>query len=269
MLFRSKYGFPKLGLMGGAYATLIARIFSLILLFGLLFTYKEVWRYYKEFNYRSFSKKYVRKIISIGVPMGLQMFFEVGAFASSLFIVGLLGTKYMAAHQIASNLFSCSYVLCIGFSIATTIIIGKYKALNNYKEMRKSASAAILMTSLFMIVSSIIFTLFRNYIPFLYGNDKEVNEIASQILSIAIFFQLSDGIQVVVLGALRGMGDVKIPMKITFLAYWIVALPLSWFFSIYMKMGIMGIWMGLVSGFILASILLSIRYYKKSYAMIT
>lgn len=265
LLIYGKYGFPKLGMIGGAYATLISRIFALIVLFLWLLKYPKVWEYYKNFKYKELSKKTFKKVLSIGIPTGLQMFFETGAFASTTFIVGSLGPIYIAAHQIGLNLLSCTFMLCVGFSVASTVIVGKQKALKNHKEMKKAGWVAILMASLFMIISGTLFILFRNKLPYLYGDDDQVTQIAASILTLAIFFQIADGIQVVALGALRGMQDVDIPMKITFLSYWLVALPLAYLFCIYYKMGVLGVWIGLTIGLALAAILLTFRFYKKTY----
>ncbi|AWU45824.1 MATE family efflux transporter [Blattabacterium punctulatus] len=255
------YGIPKLGVSGIAYATLISRITMLIGIYFLLYRYKKVRNYYNHFKYFFLKKKYLKKILKIGIPSGLHMLFEIGAFSISSFISGKCGIKELAAHQIVLNLVSSTFLLSTGFSVSATIRIGNQLALKNYSELRKIGWSIIIMGIIFMLICSFIFLFFRNYIPYLYiKNDYEVIYLAKKMIIIASIFQISDGIQGIIIGALRGIHDVNIPMYISFFSYWIIALPIEWLFSIYLKMGGQGVWIGLGLGITLSSILLIIRY---------
>ncbi|WP_238858459.1 MATE family efflux transporter [Blattabacterium cuenoti] len=255
------YHFPKLGFLGVAYATLISRISMLIGIYFLLYQYKKVRNYFFYLKYYLYNKKYLKKILKIGVPSGLHMLFEMSAFSMSSFISGKCGIKELAAHQIVINLVSSTFLLCSGFSIVATIRIGNKFALQNYFELRKIGWSIIYMGIIFMSICSLLFIFFRNYIPFLYiNNDKDVIKITKKIIIIASIFQLFDGIQSIIIGALRGIQDVNIPMWISFFSYWIIALPIGYFFSIYLKMGSIGVWSGLGLGITISSILLINRY---------
>ncbi|XOD68460.1 MAG: MATE family efflux transporter [Flavobacteriales bacterium AspAUS03] len=259
-LIYGEYGFPKLGIVGVAYATLITRTAMLIGLFLLLYRNVKVRKCYQQLEYRKFYKVCFRKILAIGIPTGLQMLFEVGAFTVASFIVGFSGAKQLAAHQITTSLSSTTYMLGMGFAVAATVRIGNQRALKNYVELRRSGWSVILMSMIFMSLCGIGFIFWRYDLPSLYLDDDKVVVIAAQLLVVAALFQLSDGIQTVALGALRGMHDVKIPMWISFFAYWIVAMPLGWFCSVTMEMGALGIWIGLGVGLTIAAILLLLRY---------
>ncbi|WP_241518422.1 MATE family efflux transporter [Bacteroidetes bacterium endosymbiont of Geopemphigus sp.] len=270
LLIYGHCGFPKLGVVGAAYATLIARI---VLLFGmiiLLKQYRKIREYYKELRPRIFQREYFRKILSLGTPAGLQMLFEIGAFAVASFIAGLSGTNELAAHQISMNLASATYMLSVGFAVAATIRIGNQKALKNYIELRRAGWSAFLMSGTFMIICAITFICSREYLPYIFvkKEDIEIARIASNLLIIAALFQLSDSIQSVALGALRGMQDVKIPMWLTFFAYWVVAIPLAWYCSVQRHMGAFGVWIGLGVGLTVSSLLLITRYNKKTNRLI-
>ncbi|WP_238784288.1 MATE family efflux transporter [Blattabacterium cuenoti] len=257
------YGFPKLGVIGVAYATLISRIIMLIGINFLLYKYKKVRNYYSHLKIIFLNKKYLRKILKIGIPSGLHMLFEMSTFSISSFISGKCGIKELAAHQIVISLISSTFLLCTGFSVAATIRIGNQHALKNYLELRKIGWSVILMGMMFMFICSFLFIIFRNYIPYMYiKNDHEVVHIAEKMILIVSLFQLPDGIQGIIIGALRGMQDVNVPMWISFFSYWIIALPIACFLSLYLNMGIQGVWMGLGSGLTISAILMIFRYHN-------
>ncbi|ACY40209.1 Multi Antimicrobial Extrusion (MATE) family efflux pump [Blattabacterium sp. (Blattella germanica) str. Bge] len=250
-------GFPKLGSVGVAYSTLISRMTMLIGILVLLYRYKKVHDYYNHLNI--FLKKIFKRILKIGIPSGFHMLFEMSAFAVSSFISGRCGVKVLAAHQIVISLVSSTFLLSTGLSVAATIRIGNQFALKNYSELRKIGKSILLMGVVFMSICSFFFFFFKSYIPSIYiKNDYEVIKIAEKMIVIASFFQLSDGLQGIILGALRGLQDVHIPMWISFFSYWIIALPTAWFLSF--QMGGQGIWIGLGIGLTLSAMLLFIRY---------
>ncbi|WP_238785012.1 MATE family efflux transporter [Blattabacterium cuenoti] len=259
MFINGSLGFPKLGIIGVAYATLISRIIMLIGIILLLYKYKKVHDYYNYLKYFFFKKKYIKKILKIGIPSGLHVLFEMSTFAISSFISGKCGIKVLAAHQIVISLVSSSFLLSTGLSVAATVRIGNNFALKNYSELRIIGKSIIFMGVIFMLICSFIFIYFRNEIPYMYiKNDDEVIRIAKKMIFIAGLFQLFDGLQGIILGALRGLQDVRIPMWISFFSYWIIALPTAWFLSI--KIGGIGVWIGLGLGLFISSILLFIRY---------
>ena len=247
------FGFPRLEIIGAAYATLISRVimFLLILIYCL--------------NDRRFSKyilktkflvnlNHIKNIFRIGFASGLQYIFEVGAFSVATVMTGSIGAIHLAAHQIALNLASISYMIASGIGSASMISLSYYDGKRNFEDMRRSGFASFLLVFILMIVSALVFIIFRNYLPVLYVDDSSVINIASTLLIIAGLFQISDGIQAVGLGILRGIRDIKKPTVVTFISYWIISIPLSYFLGIEYGYGVYGIWIGLSIGLTLAAI---------------
>lgn len=266
VFIKGMFGLPEMGVQGSALATLIARIFMVIFLFFILKKEPKTKQYINEFSLKLeiFSKKMFSKMIKIGIPTALQMFFEVTAFAGAAFICGLISSKDIAAHQVTLSMASFTFNLCIGFSVASTVMIANKLGERNLVELQKVGINNIKMVFLFMLLCGIVFILGRNILPTLFTKqeDVEVVLLASKLLIIAALFQLSDGIQVVVLGCLRGIQDVKIPSIITFIAYWLITIPLGFYLCYTINMGAFGMWIALGLGLTISSILLVIRYLK-------
>jgi MATE family multidrug resistance protein len=179
-------------------------------------------------------------------------------------MVGWLGTKQQAAHQIAINLASISFMAVLGISVAGSIRVGNAVGMRDISETRRAGFTASLLGASVMLVSGLIFILFRKFLPTLYINDQEVISYASSLLIIAALFQLSDGTQAVGIGILRGLTDVKIPTAITFIAYWIVGLPVGYLLGFTFGLNVQGIWIGLLLGLTTSAILLTLRFNSRS-----
>ena len=264
LLIYGNWGFPKLGLNGAGYATLLARVLMAALMYLYVFRAKKFRKYLSGFMQIEWRKKQFQKILSIGFPSGLQYIFEVSAFAIAAIIVGQISAEALAAHQIAISLASLSYMMATGIGAAATVRVANQLGSRNYKVMRAAGRTCFAMTLIFMALCGLTFFLGRNYFPTFYTLDSQVIGIASQLLIIAVFFQLSDGTQVVALGALRGMSEVKIPTLITFIAYWGLGLAPAYLMGITFHMGPMGVWYGLALGLTSAAILLYWRFEWKS-----
>ncbi|NKI26295.1 MATE family efflux transporter [Arenibacter sp. 6A1] len=263
------FGFPKMGIIGAAIGTLVSRVVMVILLWYLLKNKKKFHDYVTGFNFKSLEKKMMTKIINLGFPSALQMFFEVAIFTSAVWISGVLGKNSQAANQIALNLSSMTFMVGMGLGVAAMIRVGNQKGLNNFKELRRIAKSIFLLTLFLEILFATLFILFKNWLPSIYldvneaanmADNMEVISIAAQLLLVAAVFQISDGVQVVVLGALRGLQDVKIPTLLTFIAYWLIGFPISFYLGIYTSLGSIGIWIGLLAGLTASAILLYIRF---------
>ena len=179
-------------------------------------------------------------------------------------MVGWLGTKPLAAHQIAINLASISFMMVLGISAAGGIRVGNAVGEKNIHETRKAGFTALLLGAGIMATSGITFIILRNYLPSLYIEDKGVISIASSLLIIAALFQISDGIQGVGIGILRGLMDVKVPTLITFTAYWIIGLPVAYFFGFILHFGVQGVWIGLLTGLTASAVMLTLRFNRRS-----
>lgn len=264
-----KFGFPELGIVGAAYGTVISRFIMLWYLWYLLKKKDKSKEFVSNIKLFVLDTLMLRKIINLGAPSAMQMFFEVAIFTAAIWLSGLLGKNPQAANQIALNLSSMTFMVAMGLGVASMIRVGNQKGLKKYHELRRIAFSLFLLGTIFAIGFAILFAIFHNYLPRIYvdfddvvnfDDNMEVVSIASKLLLAAAVFQISDSIQVIVLGALRGLQDVKIPTLITFISYWLVGFPVSWFLGKEEAYASFGIWLGLLAGLTTASILLYIRF---------
>lgn len=260
ILIYGKLGFPAMGLNGAGWASLIARVILALWIMGYIFYGEKFRKYRTGFSFGKYRKKYFSKLLSIGIPAGVQYVFEVGAFGFAVIMIGWLGTNALAAHQIAVNMAAISYMAASGLSAAATIRVGNQWGRKDMPTLKAAAYTIFGMVLVFMACCAVTFILGRHFFPSLYIDNEEVIALAGSLLVIAGFFQLSDGIQVVSLGALRGLEDVKIPTLFTFLAYWVLALPVGYILAFPLGLGARGIWLGLLTGLTIAAIVLFMRF---------
>jgi multidrug resistance protein, MATE family len=269
VLIFGNLGFPALELNGAGWATFASRGFMALSIMVFVMKNKFFKQYDVSFHFKSINWHVIKKILSLGLPSGFQYFFEVGAFSFAVVMVGWLGTKQLAAHQIAINLASISFMAVLGISAAGSIRVGNAVGMKDIAETRRAGFTASLMGASIMSIAGIIFILLRNFLPSLYVNDEVVISYASSLLVIAALFQISDGTQAVGIGILRGLTDVKIPTAITFIAYWIVGLPVGYLLGFTFKLGVQGVWIGLLLGLTTSAILLTLRFNSRSKHIIT
>lgn len=269
LLIFGSFGFPKMGIVGAAIGTLVSRCMMVLYIWFLLKGKKKFHDYVTGFNFRKIEKKVMQKIISLGFPSALQMLFEVAIFTAAVWLSGVLGKNAQAANQIALNLSSMTFMFGTGLGVAAMIRVGNQKGLRNFKELRRIARSIFLLTLIIEVVFAALFLWGRHWFPTIYldvddvqnmADNTEVIFLAAQLLLVAAFFQISDGIQVVVLGALRGLQDVKVPTLITFIAYWVIGFPISFYCGLYTELGSMGIWIGLLTGLSASAIMLYLRF---------
>jgi MATE family multidrug resistance protein len=254
------FGIHPMGIMGAGYSTLIDRCVMALVMGIYVFRSKHFKVYLKGFALRNIDRLRGLKILKIGAPVALQYVFEISAFSAAAVIIGTIGLIQLAAHQIAINMASMTYMMSSGLSAAAAIKSGNYFGVKDHKGLKLSANASYHIVLIFMSITALIFTFGNHILPWIYTSDESVILIASQLLILAAIFQLFDGAQVIGLGILRGMGDVNIPTVITFLAYWIVGLPIGYFWGIHLNWGITGVWYGLVLGLMVSAILLYVRF---------
>ncbi|GAL83872.1 multidrug transporter [Sporocytophaga myxococcoides] len=264
LLIYGHYGFPKLGTSGAAVATLIARIFMAISIFIFVIKYSRTNIFIKGMQKISYSFREFKRLFRVSIAVGSQLAFETGAFGMAAIMIGWLGASEMAAHHIALNMAAVSYMGATGIGAAATVRVGNELGRKDYAAVRNAGKAAFHLVVLYMSFCALVFILFRHDLPWFYINEESICKMAASLLLISAFFQLSDGIQVVYLGALRGLEDVKMPTAIALLAYWVIALPLGYVFAFVLKMGVEGVWYGLLIGLTIAALLLYYRFEKKS-----
>lgn len=273
-----KLGMPELGVVGAAIGTLASRVIMVGYLWYILSQHYKSRDFVLNIKFFTLSKAMLKKVWNLGVLSAMQMFFEVAIFTSAIWLSGILGKNPQAANQIALNLSSMTFMVATGFSVAAMIRVGNQKGLKRFLELRRITFSIFLLSTLLAVVFAIFFMIFNTALPKLYldydnmaefADNYEVVSIAAKLLLIAAVFQISDTVQVVALGALRGMQDVKIPTLITFIAYWLIGFPISYYLSLYTDYGSAGIWFGLLAGLTASAILLYIRFNYLSKKLIT
>jgi len=258
------FGVQPMGIRGVGYSTLIDRTIMSVVMCIYVMRSAHFKIYVKDFAIKFINKTRGLQLLKIGMPVAFQYFFEVSAFAGAGFLVGTISPAALAAHQVALSLASMTYMMANGVAAATAIKSGNHFGAKNLQGLRLSAISSYHVVIVFMSLTAIMFALGNNLLPWIYTSDNQVITIAAQLLIIAAFFQLFDGTQVIGLGVLRGMGDVNIPAFITFLAYWVLGVPVGYVLGIHYKMGVSGVWYGLTLGLMVASLLLFIRFQRMS-----
>tara|TARA_A100001015_G_scaffold290890_1_gene364442 strand:- start:3718 stop:5112 length:1395 start_codon:yes stop_codon:yes gene_type:complete len=262
--------FPKMGVEGAALGTFFSRCFMLIFITFYVRYNKRFIKYVENIKFKTPDWLLFKKIIRLGFPSAMQMFFEVLFFTFAIWLSGFLGKNPQAANQIALNLSSMTFMFAMGLGVTAMIRVGNQKGKKDYVALKRIAYSIFLLIFLFDIVFCLLFLLANEHLPWLYldrnnplqSNDvNEVVTIASSLLIASAFFQISDGIQAVVLGALRGLQDVNIPAWITFFSYGIFGIPISYFLALYTDLGAFGIWIGLLSGLTSSALLLFLRFH--------
>jgi multidrug resistance protein, MATE family len=261
---KGMFGISPMGVKGVGLSTLIDRTLMALVMSIYVLRSKHFKQYTESFRINFIDKIRSRKIVKIGAPVALQYSFEISAFSGAAILIGTIGAVEQAAHQVAINLAAVTYMMASGIASAATIKTGNNFGMRNFSDLRKSAIASYHVILLFMSITAILFILANNFLPYIYTEDIAVINIAAQLLIIAGFFQLFDGTQVVGLGVLRGIGDVNIPTLITFIAYWIIGIPLGYVLGIVLGLGVSGIWYGLTFGLLSASTLLFLRFQKRT-----
>ena len=259
-------GMPAMGLTGAGIATFSSRLFMAAGMMAVVMTAPSLKKFDPSLRYRKIDTALIKRLLKIGIPGAGQYFFEVSAFAGSSVMVGWMGATPLAAHQIALNLASISFMGALGISAAGTIRVGQAMGKNALASARTAGFTAVLLCAGFMATAGIIFVVFRDFLPALYIADTEVIKITATLLVFVAIFQISDGTQAVGLGILRGIPDMKIPTLITLAAYWLVGMPLGYFLAFGLNLGIYGIWLGLLTSLTVSATLMIIRFHSQTRA---
>lgn len=269
MFIFGKWGAPALGVVGAAIGTLVSRVVMVLFLWYLLKRDKKAGFFVTRIKIFSLSSPMMKRIFNLGFPSALQMLFEMGIFTSAVWLSGILGKNPQAANQIALNLSAMTFMIAMGFSVTSMIRVGNQIGLQQYKDLRRVAISIFSLTTVLSLVFATCFILFKGSLPKIFldydnplqfADNHEVVVLAGKLLVIAAIFQFADSLQVVALGTLRGMQDVKIPMFMTLIAYWVIGFPISYYLSMHTSLESMGIWIGLLAGLTSSGIMLFTRF---------
>jgi len=279
------FGAPALGLEGAGWATLIARAAAVVILWLWLHHYRDLRESWpaatspSEVSARQaqasanqgwfarLEKNRIREMLGLGVPAAGQLLFEAGAFSAAALMMGWLGTVPLAAHQVAINCASATFMVPLGLAMAASVRIGRTVGEGRHAALRPIGYGAIGAGVVFMGVAAVNFAIFGVWLARAFTPEGEVVFLAAQLLVVAAVFQMFDGAQVIGAAALRGLTDVKLPTVITFVAYWVIALPGGYGLAFHTPLGPLGVWAGLAGGLAFAAVLLAWRFHRKTAAM--
>ncbi len=256
LLIYGKFGFPELGYIGSAWASFISRVFMGFSFLYLIFKSPVTKEISAVYNRVKINKKELFHLAKIGLNAGLQLTFEVAAFVIAGLMAGTFGKEQIDAHGIALSIAAFTYMFASGISSASSIRVGIYKAQDNWLEIKQAAFSSIKLVMLIMGGFTILFLMINNFLPKVFSSDLQIVNLASKLLIIAALFQLFDGIQVTIVGILRGLEDFKIPTLISLVGYWIIALPLAYWLAFILKLETVGVWIGLLVSLIFAAVVL-------------
>lgn len=259
------FGMPNLGVTGSALATLISRVFTLVAILAFLFNYdRQLWPAIKRLRV---DWDIMKEILRLGAPASMQMILEVGAFAGSTTIISRLGAVPLAAHQIVLQIASFTFMVPLGISSATTVLVAQRLGAGDTHAARLSGWMGFAFGAGFMLLSGITLYLASAPILSVFTEDADVILAAQVVLPLAALFQLADGVQVVGSGALRGVADTRTPMVANFVGHWLLGLPVGITLCFYAGVGLRGLWMGLALGLAAVASLLLFAWWRKARTM--
>jgi MATE family, multidrug efflux pump len=250
-------GFEALGVDGSAWATTVSRWFMLGLLLALC--WRDIRKYVDRVAPNLFAARPIGRMLRIGTPIGAQFVLEVGVFATVALLMGWLGVAQVAAHQVALNLSSLTFMVPLGVSSAAAVIIGHAVGRGDALAVRRSTSAALLVGAGFMAGAAVLFVAAPGILASLYTSDAAVLALAVLLLPIAGVFQVFDGLQVVSIGLLRGLGDTQVPVVANAVGFWCLGMPVSLWLGFGLGYGAVGLWWGLVVGLVMVATFLILR----------
>lgn len=257
LLIFGQLGFPALGVAGSAWATTIARWAMLAMLVaGASRWLRPTVRPWRA---SAFALGPLRQMVRLGLPIGLQLELEIGAFGAVALLMGRLGTREIAAHQVAINLASLTFMVPLGLGAAAAVLVGRAVGRGDMAEARRAARTALWIGAAFMAAMGLAFVVWPGRMARLYSSEGAVVQLAAALLPIAGVFQIFDGLQAVAAGILRGAGDMHAALRANLVGFWLIGMPLSIWLGFRTGLGARGLWWGLVAGLGVVAVVLVVR----------
>jgi len=268
VLIYGHFGIEAMGVRGAALATLISRYFIFISFLIMFFKIDSYKKYLSFFKKPLMERDHVAKILGTSLPLSVQNLVEITAFSISAIMVGWNGGISLASHQIAMSMSSFSFMLALGVGSAATIRVSHQYGYGDFVSMRMAGFAAIHLSVALMSICGFAYIIFRNEIPMIFTNDPQVIELSATLLIISALFQVFDATQLSCLACLRALADVKLPLILSIISYYLICLPLGYLCGSIFKLGAVGVWIGLLLGLVFAAILFLWRFNRLSARLI-
>jgi MATE family multidrug resistance protein len=257
------WGFPALGVLGSAWATTVGRWFMAALLVAL--GWRDLGPYLRRLAPGIFDLRALGRMLTLGGPIGAQMVVESGVFGTVALLMGWLGVAQVAAHQVTINLASLTFMVPLGVSSAAAVIVGHAVGRGDALAVRRATLAALAVGAGFMAITAVLLIALPGPLARLYTNDAAVLALTAVLLPIAGVFQVFDGLQVVALGLLRGLGDTRVPVIAGLAGFWAIGMPVSLVLGFVLGYGAAGLWWGLVVGLVAVASFLILRLRQREH----
>ncbi len=261
VLIYGRFGFPRLGAVGSAWGTSLSRWFMIVSL--LVFAWALLKPALRPVRRDAFAIGPLIRFVRIGAPIGAQQWLEFGVFGAAGLLMGLMGTVAVASHQVALQLAALTFMIPVGVAQATGVIVGQAVGRTDPEGARRAVGAGLATVTAFMSVTAIMFLTLPAPLARIFSSDPTVVAAAAALLPIAGVFQVFDGLQVAGAGALRGVGDTRVPMILNLVGFWFVGLPACVFLGFTLGMGPQGVWWGLALGIGVVGVLLMFRIRRR------
>ena len=257
------WGAPRMELLGAGVATLLSRVLIAAVLAWIIWRHKAYAAYISVRDKAwHFSRKTISELLHLGVPSGLQLVMEAGAFSVSGIMVGWLGATAQAAHQIALNCASTTFMAILGLSMGGSIRTAHAYGANDRHRLYAIGKSTIMGGLIYGLAAGLLFVLLRYQLPLLFNQETAVVQLSAQLLLVAALFQVSDSLQAIGAGLCRGIKDVRLPTLLVTIAYWGIGIPVGYVLAFPMGWGASGIWWGFVAGLSMAALFLNRRFLK-------
>ena len=257
VLIFGNLGAPALGAVGSGWATTLSRWFMLLALLGI--AWPLIRSYVRPLRTDALDIEPLKRMCRLGFPIGIQFFLEFGVFGAIGILMGTLGTIPMASHQVAINLASITFMMAVGVTQATTVLVGQAVGSGDPDRARRSAGAGLVIAATVMAFTGAVFLTIPGLLARLYTPDLEVLGLATTLIPVAGIFQIFDGLQAVGSGVLRGVGDTLAPMVVNLVGFWMIGLPVSLYLAFPGGLGPLGLWWGMAAGLAAVALFLLMR----------
>ena len=264
ILIHGHFGFPAMGTDGSALATALARTYMAgVVIAGVIwYDYRHggtLWQVSRRIELA-----WLRRLLALGGPAATQLLLEIGVFASATLLAGKLTPVSSAAHQIALNIISFTFMVPLGVAASGAVMVGRAIGRGDPRGARRAGWMALGLGAAFMAIVGLLLVIMPSWLIGLFTTDTVTIAIGATLLILASVFQLFDGLQVVATGVLRGIGDTRTPMIFNLIGHWMIGLPVGWWLCFSAGWGVLGLWLGLSVGLTLVGIVLVGVWAKRS-----